>query len=202
MKIEGKNVFITGAAQGLGEGISEALLERGARVCIADINTEKGEQTVKRFQEKYGQEKAIFLKVDVTKADEFESVFKDAVSRFGQIDIMMNNAGIMDESRWELMISLNVMTLVRGTNLAIEHMDKLKGGKGGLIVNTASVAGFGPGFWFPVYGGTKHAVIGFTTSWAVRTHDTNIIKLFILYQFQCSKHQTLIEMQYKFCTGI
>ncbi|KAK6179149.1 hypothetical protein SNE40_011570 [Patella caerulea] len=166
MKLEGKTVFITGAAQGLGQGITEALLERGAKVCIADLNREKGEETVNQFQQRFGKENVFFIKADVTNEKEFEDAFKEAVSRLGNIDIMVNNAGIMDESKWELMIQINVTSLVRGTNLAIGHMNKVTGGKGGLIINTASVAGFAPGVSFPVYGGTKHAVIGFTTSWA------------------------------------
>ncbi|KAK6179148.1 hypothetical protein SNE40_011569 [Patella caerulea] len=166
MKVAEKTVFITGAAQGIGRGIAEALLERGAKVCIADLDGNTGEETVSQFHQKFGKENAFFIKVDVTNEKEFEDGFKEAVTRLGNIDIMVNNAGIMDESKWELMIQLNITSMVRGTNMAIGHMNKVTGGKGGLIINTASVAGFGPGFWFPVYGGTKHAVIGFTISWA------------------------------------
>ncbi|ESO98137.1 hypothetical protein LOTGIDRAFT_226677 [Lottia gigantea] len=166
MDIMEKTAFITGAAQGIGEGFAGELLRQGAKVCIADINTDKANATVNNFKQKYGNDKVFCVKMDVTNPQEFEDGFNEAISRFGNIDIMINNAGIVDESQFAHVIDINYTSVVRGTNLAIAHMNKLNGGKGGTIVNMGSTVAFEPGHIFPVYSGTKTAVVGYTTSWA------------------------------------
>ncbi|XP_041348208.1 15-hydroxyprostaglandin dehydrogenase [NAD(+)]-like isoform X4 [Gigantopelta aegis] len=166
MEISNKVFFITGAAQGLGRGMAEAALKRGGKVFIADLNTKIGEETLAALQKEYGADNVRFGKCDVTKKDQFTATFQSAVNSFGHIDVMVNNAGIMNDKTWELMIAINVNAVIWETNLAMEHMRKDKGGRGGVIINTASVVGLAPFFWFPVYTATKHAVVGFTKSWA------------------------------------
>ncbi|XP_041348203.1 15-hydroxyprostaglandin dehydrogenase [NAD(+)]-like [Gigantopelta aegis] len=166
MEISKKVFFITGAAQGLGKGFADAVLKRGGKVFIADLNTKTGEETLAALQKEYGADNVRFGKCDVSNKDQFKATFQSAVNSFGQIDVMVNNAGIMNDKTWELQIAINFNAVVLGTNLAMEHMRKDKGGRGGVIINTASLAGVTPYFWFPVYAGTKYAVVGFTKSWA------------------------------------
>ncbi|XP_041349259.1 15-hydroxyprostaglandin dehydrogenase [NAD(+)]-like [Gigantopelta aegis] len=166
MEISNKVFFITGAAQGLGKGMAEAALKRGGKVFIADLNTKTGEETLAALQKEYGADNVRFGKCDVSNKDQFTATFQSAVNSFGHIDVMVNNAGIMNENMWEMTIAINLNAVIWGTNLAMEHMRKDKGGRGGVIINTASLAGLAPFFWFPVYTATKHAVVGFTKSWA------------------------------------
>ncbi|KAK7465897.1 hypothetical protein BaRGS_00037549 [Batillaria attramentaria] len=166
MDLTGKGVFLTGGARGLGRGMTEALLAKGAKVLICDINTETGLATEGELQKQYGAENVIFKQCDVTDSAQLKAAFEAAVSKFGAVDICVNNAGIMDERVWEKMIAINLAAQIRGCQLALEHMRRDRGGRGGLIINTVSTAGLYPGYWFPVYTATKHAMIGFTTSWA------------------------------------
>lgn len=80
---------------------------------------------------------------------------------------MCNNAGVLDEADWEKTISINLVGVVKVAYLALDHMNKLTGGRGGVMVNTASMAGLGPFMSCPVYSATKHGVMGFTRSMAL-----------------------------------
>ncbi|XP_041348211.1 15-hydroxyprostaglandin dehydrogenase [NAD(+)]-like [Gigantopelta aegis] len=166
MEISNKVFFITGASRGLGRGMAEAALKKGGKVFIAGSNTKIGEETLAALQKEYGADNVRFGKCDVSNKDQFTATFQSAVNSFGHIDVMVNNSGILNEKTWELMIAINVNAVVWGTNLAMEHMRKDKGGRGGVIINVSSVAGLVPFLWFPVYAATKHAIVGFTKSWA------------------------------------
>ncbi|XP_046358931.2 15-hydroxyprostaglandin dehydrogenase [NAD(+)]-like isoform X3 [Haliotis rufescens] len=173
MDVNGKTVFVTGGAQGVGRSLVEAVLQKGAKVCIADFNATQGKSTLTELQEKWGKENVIFEACDVSDSKSFESSFQKAVSHFGRIDVLVNNAGIVSEKDWEKCINVNFMGVVRGTMLALEHMRTDRGGHGGVIINTSSTAGLAPGFWVPVYAGTKSAVVNFTCSWAANPDITN-----------------------------
>ncbi|KAF7390307.1 hypothetical protein HZH68_012164 [Vespula germanica] len=165
-KIKGKTVAITGGSSGLGYKYAEDLLKNGAKsVAILDLADSKGTQSVSTLEKEFGKNRAIFIPCDVTNASQFEEAVKKVICTFNNIDIFINNAGILDESRWEKMIDINVNGLVRGTFLVLDHMSKQNCGKGGTIVNIASIVGvsdkFIPGL---VYSGTKHAVIGFSSA--------------------------------------
>ncbi|KAK3756290.1 hypothetical protein RRG08_066406 [Elysia crispata] len=95
------------------------------------------------------------------------AAFQTGVDHLGYVDLMVNNAGIMNESVWEKMIQLNYTGVVRGTLLAYEHMRKDKGGRGGRIVNISSGLGLVDASHVPVYCGTKHAIRAFTSSLAM-----------------------------------
>ncbi|XP_012946104.1 15-hydroxyprostaglandin dehydrogenase [NAD(+)] [Aplysia californica] len=79
---------------------------------------------------------------------------------------MINNAAIMNEARWELMIDINVKSLIWGTEMAASHMRKDKGGRGGRIINIISALGLTTNFPSPIYSATKHAVRAYTSSLA------------------------------------
>ncbi|PSN50763.1 hypothetical protein C0J52_05936 [Blattella germanica] len=194
MDIKGKNALVTGAATGIGLEYVKQLLENGAQpafrpmeacsegqivkenvallqhVAVCDLDVRKGENAVKELVEKYGKGKAIFIKCDVTNIPEFEDAFKKAYNAFKSLDIVINNAGILNDEKWELQIAINVNGVVRGTLLGLEYMGKDKGGKGGVIVNIASILGLQNIAGCPVYVGTKHAVVGISRSFGMPFH--------------------------------
>ncbi|KMQ90121.1 15-hydroxyprostaglandin dehydrogenase, partial [Lasius niger] len=92
--------------------------------------------------------------------------FKRVVDAFETLDILINNAGIFNEHKWEQLIDINVKGLIRGSYLALDHMGRHKGGKGGVIVNISSVAGLFMYLPAPIYTASKHAVLGFSQSLA------------------------------------
>ncbi|XP_046435122.1 15-hydroxyprostaglandin dehydrogenase [NAD(+)]-like [Neodiprion fabricii] len=169
--IANKVVLITGGANGIGFAYATEFLRNGAaHVAILDLANSNGDEAVKKLEKEFGKGKAIFIVCDVAKAQDLEDGFAKTVKEFGGLDIVINNAGIMDDSRWELEINVNITAVVRGTLLGFEYMGKNKGGKGGTIVNVSSILGIIPIWTFPVYSSTKHAVIGLTRSFGEHHH--------------------------------
>lgn len=166
MALSGKVAIVTGAGQGLGKGISDVLLKNGAKVVLLDRNETAGKSARADCAKKYGGDRVIFFPCDVTSDEHLKDAFQKTIEKFGRIDIVCNNAGIVDETNWEKMVEINLSGVVKGTYLALQYMKKENGGSGGVIVNTASIAGIGPLLLLPVYTATKHGVIGFTRAMA------------------------------------
>merc|ERR1712004_842630 len=141
----------------------------GAKVCIADTDARAGHATIKEFaaQLKGKTENVMFLKCDVTKESELAAIFEQTKSRYGSIDIVCNNAGIVNENDWKTCIDVNLNSVISGSRLAVEHMSATSGGNGGTIINIASLAGLMMFPLCPVYCATKHAVLGYTRSIAM-----------------------------------
>ncbi|KAK7925724.1 hypothetical protein WMY93_008034 [Mugilogobius chulae] len=99
--------------------------------------------------------------------EQIKAAFQKTVDAFGGIDVVCNNAGVLNESEWEKTVSINLVGMIRVAYVALEHMNKQRGGRGGVVVNTASLAGLGPLPSCPVYTATKHGVIGFTRAMAM-----------------------------------
>ncbi len=114
-RLENRSVIITGAAQGFGAGIAEILFREGANVAVADLNEEKGKEFVARLNSKGMKNRAFFIRVNVAEADSVEEMVRKVVIRFGGLDVMISNAGIlyagsldeMDPSTFELMTKVN-----------------------------------------------------------------------------------------------
>ncbi|XP_076843170.1 15-hydroxyprostaglandin dehydrogenase [NAD(+)]-like isoform X2 [Brachyhypopomus gauderio] len=166
MSLKDKVALVTGAAQGLGRGFAEILLKNGAKVAFLDLNETLGKDIQDQFNEIYGSDRTQFYPGDVTSDQQFKDVFQKVLHKFGRIDIVCNNAGILNEKDWEKTVSINLCGMVRGTYLALDHMKKQRGGQGGVIVNVASLAGLGPLPGAPVYTATKHGVVGFSRALA------------------------------------
>lgn len=163
MEIENKVALVTGGANGIGYSTAKALLQRGAKaVALIDLSDSGGENAATELQNEFGQDRATFIICDVSKADEFTECFKNVADTFESLDIVVNVAGIMDDAEWEHMVDVNYKGVVRGTILGLNHMGKHKGGAGGVIVNMSSIAGLQGNPLAPIYGGTKHAVLGFS----------------------------------------
>nr|XP_046491923.1 uncharacterized protein LOC124223733 [Neodiprion pinetum] len=171
MDFKNKVAMITGGANGIGFECVKELLRSGVEhVAILDLITSRGVESADKLNAEFGKGRTMFIVCDVTKTDEFEVAFSKTIVEFGRLDIVINNAGILKETKWELMIDINFMGVVRGTMLGLRHMGKNTGGIGGVIVNIASIFGLDPVAWFPVYDATKHAVIGLSRSFGLPYH--------------------------------
>jgi len=167
MEVANKIVIITGSAQGLGRMFAKVLLREGARVCISDINEEAGVQTAGELQKEFGKENVTFIRCDVTQEDQLVNLYDGAEKYFtGSVDIFCNNAGIGQSKGWRLCMEIDIMAVMAGTRLAMDRMDVSKGGKGGIVVNTASVAGLVPAVTEDLtpYFVAKTAVVALTRS--------------------------------------
>ncbi|XP_066289059.1 15-hydroxyprostaglandin dehydrogenase [NAD(+)]-like [Branchiostoma lanceolatum] len=170
MKLSGKVAVVTGAAQGLGRGFTEAMLQQGAKVALLDIKVLDGRKTTKELASQHGQDKVLFLPCDVTDKGQMESAFQQVLRHFGQLDVVVNNAGVSEHDNWEMVLDVNLRSVIHGTLLGLDHMSREKGGAGGLIINIASMAGLLPMFHGPVYAATKHGVVGLSRSYGTPFH--------------------------------
>lgn len=157
--------LVTGAARGLGRAMAEALLDKGLKVCIADVLGDVGEATAEELGAKYGKDKVSFNLCDVTKQDEFEATWDKCEETLGKVDLLINNAGIGDEQNWKRTLEVNLGGCIAGTVLAYNRMSKKEGGGGGgRVINIASIAGVKTYPFGPIYSATKSGIVGFSRS--------------------------------------
>lgn len=158
--IEGKIIVITGGSSGLGESAARHLAANGATVVLG---ARRAERINALAMELGGKGKALAVKTDVTDRDQVKALVDAAVEQFGRVDVMINNAGLMQQSpleslkidEWDNMIDVNIKGVLYGIAAALPHMQQQKAGH---FINVASVAGhklIPPG---TVYCATKHAV--------------------------------------------
>ncbi|KAF2901004.1 hypothetical protein ILUMI_05182, partial [Ignelater luminosus] len=106
--LNGKIILVTGGATGIGFSCIKEILRAGAQaVTIADINELKGEVAVKDITKEFGPNRAVFVKTDVTNAEQFENAFKKTIQIWKGIDVLINNAGVLNDADWELEIAIN-----------------------------------------------------------------------------------------------
>ncbi|GJQ77754.1 hypothetical protein Trydic_g16019 [Trypoxylus dichotomus] len=161
--INGKVALVTGGAAGLGLYFAKALLKNGLKgLGIGDINEQKGQQALKEIAQEFGKDKVFFLKMDVSKQNEVEELFKKTVDVFKKLDIVVNNAGILNDSTWERQMAININGTVYGCILAWNYLPKYRSSDEGIIVNLASITGLTRFTSIPLYSSTKHAVVGIT----------------------------------------
>lgn len=163
-KLDGKKAIITGAARGLGQGMAVGLAEAGADIALVDI-LDMAESKAKI--EKLGR-KCITVTADLSKKESAETIVKQTVDGLGGIDILFNNAGIIrrapitefTEKDWDDVMNINIRTLFFLSQAVGRVM--IKQGRGGKIVNTASMLSFQGGILVPSYTASKSAVMGLT----------------------------------------
>ncbi|WZL89536.1 SDR family oxidoreductase [Salinimicrobium sp. 3283s] len=173
-----KVVIITGAASGIGEATALLFGREGAKVVVSDINSEAGEEVVKRIKKSGGT--ASFFKADVASAAENKALVDFAVKNYGKLDIAVNNAGIGGEANkigdmslegWHRVIDINLHSIFYGMKYQIAAM--LKNGQGS-IINISSILG-SVGFEGSAgYVAAKHAAVGLTRNAAIEYSSQNI----------------------------
>lgn len=166
-----KVALVTGAAAGIGAATARAFGHAGARVVVSDLSGEAGERVAADIRGQGGD--ALFIPCDVTRGEEVERLVNLTLERFGRLDFAFNNAGVElehgklaegDEDIYDRIMEVNVKGVWRCMKHEIPAM--LASG-GGVIVNTASVAGLGAANRMSIYSASKHAVVGLTRSAAV-----------------------------------
>lgn len=173
-RVEDKVVLVTGGARGMGAAHAEALVAEGARVVIGDILDDAG----RGVAEKLG-EAAIFVHLDVTDQDHWEQAVAASVERFGRLDALVNNAGIVKVgplrgsslSDWQHVLDVNLTGAYLGMRTAIEPMITAGGGS---IVNISSVEGLAGSANLHAYVAAKFGLRGITKSAAVEVARYNI----------------------------
>ena len=172
MRLEGKVSIITGAAQGMGAEEARLFAREGSKVIIADVLETEGQQVEAEINET-GNE-ALFVRMDVTNEDDWRRTVETAVSRFGKLDTLVNNAGIssrafsdpMDTEGWLRLMDVNANSVFLGTKYAVPEMKRAGGGS---IVNISSIMGLvGAEEGHPGYHASKGAVRLFTKATAVK----------------------------------
>jgi len=159
--------IITGSGQGLGKAFAANLLSEGARVCLSDVRVDTGERVVEEFGAKFGRENVYFIPCDVTKVEDLVELYEGCEAHFNaKVNIFCNNAGVNHASGWRRCIEIDTLGVVDGSEVAMDRMGRQAGGDGGLIVNTASLAGVLKSFnrESTSYYVAKHGVVDLTRS--------------------------------------
>ena len=165
-RLKGRNIVVTGAGSGIGAGIAADLADNGANVVVADINVENGVKVADRISKAGG--KAVAIPVDVSSRESIKTMIAATIAAFGSLDVMFNNAGIIHtasyleitEADWKRLMDVNGLGVLMGTQEAAKQM--IAQGRGGKIINTASI-GAKQGYpQFAHYCASKFAVAALT----------------------------------------
>ena len=178
LRLQDKVAIITGAGSGIGRETALLFAREGAKVVVSDYAPEVGEETVRQIKESGGE--AIFIKADVSRADDAERMVRETMEEYGRLDILHNNAGILgkvalvgdtSEADWDKVISVNLKGVFLCSKYAVREM--VKGGKGS-IVSTASAMGLVGLPGNTAYSAAKGGVIQFTKTMALEYASSNI----------------------------
>jgi len=183
-RVQGRACIVTGAAQGIGRAIGEALLDEGARVCFADLNGEKAAQVANANRRRSnGRDDAVTsAQVDVTDREQVRAMIAHTVETFGRLDVKFNNAGVnkpmnfldVTEDNWNFIMGVNGLGCMVGMQEAARQM--IAQGTGGKIINTASIASRQGFDNVAPYCASKFAVVSLTQSGArdLAKHDITV----------------------------
>jgi len=183
MRLKDKVALITGGAAGIGKATALRFAEEGAQVAICDVDSKRGEKTVKEL----GPD-ATFFRVDVTDRGSVDSWVKSVLERYGRIDVLVNNAGIvrdsllvkikdgelirqMPEADFDLVVAINLKGVFNCTQAVAPAMIRQGGG---VILNASSIVGMDGNLGQTNYIATKAGVIGMTKVWARELGRHNI----------------------------
>ncbi len=178
MRLDGKVALVSGGARGMGAEEARIFAREGAKVVIGDISEEDGKAVEAQISEAGGE--ALFVTLDVTNEGDWARAVDQAVSRFGKLDVLVNNAGISSRAftddtaidGWDKIMEVNSKGVFLGTRAAVPKM--LEAG-GGSIINISSIMGLvGSAGGHPAYNASKGAVRIFSKAMAVRHGKDNI----------------------------
>lgn len=166
MKLKGKVAIVTGAASGMGKQIAILYAKEGAQVVVSDINFEGAKETVEEIKAHNGT--AFAIQTNVMLENDIQALVDAAVNTYGTVDVLVNNAGVMDnmepagdieDRNWERIFAINTTSVMRSTRKVLPiFLEK----QNGVIINIASVGGLHGTRSGATYAASKHAVIGFT----------------------------------------
>src|ERR1700685_39936 len=179
MELEGKVGLVTGGTSGIGRETAVLFAKAGAKVVVAGRRAVEGEETIELIRAAGGD--GVFVKADVSKAGEVDTLVQKAVEKFGRLDIAFNNAGIegvwvpivrQSEADFDRTININL----KGVWLCLQYeiRQMLKQGSGGAIVNMSSVTGLIGSAGAGAYSASKHGVIGLTKTAALENAKSGI----------------------------
>jgi len=176
--LAGKVAVVSGAGSGIGRAIAETYALEGAKVVVADVSIEHGEETVKAIKDAGGD--AFFVKADSSVAEDNKRLVEAVVAQYGRLDIACNNAGIggpaaptgeYEIDAWDKVIALNLSGVFYACRYQLEQMEKNGGGN---IVNIASIHGTVAAPNSVAYTAAKHGVVGLTKNIAAEYGQKNI----------------------------
>jgi len=172
-ELDGKVAVVTGGANGIGRGMVQAFVEEGARVVIADLDDDTGQQVAASLGDA-----AAFVHTDVSEAESVNAAVNTAVERFGGLHVMVNNAGIASSFRrlmqddfrdFERVMAVDLFGVMIGTQIAASQMSA-----GGSIISTTSIAGIVPGIGLQTYRVAKAGVVHFSRCAAIELAEAGI----------------------------
>jgi len=178
-ELKGKVGLVTGGTSGIGRETAVLFATAGAKVVVAGRRMPEGEETIELVRAA-GSE-GLFVKADVSKGSEVETLVQKTVERFGRLDMAFNNAGTegiwspivrQSEEDWDRIIAINLKGVWLSLKYEIRQM--LKQGGGGTIVNMSSVTGLVGGVGAAAYSASKHGVIGLTKTAALENAKSGI----------------------------
>lgn len=175
-ELKGKVVIITGGASGIGLATVEAFLAKGSKVVLSDYNSSEGKKHTERLK---NQGEVSFIQADVSKEEEVKSLFDQTVEKYGQVDVVFNNAGIGAASEthelsyedYSQVIKINQDGVFFGSKYGVKHMRE---NGGGVIINCASILSFVGEPTAFAYNAAKGAVRLMTKSLAIQYAKDNI----------------------------
>jgi NAD(P)-dependent dehydrogenase (short-subunit alcohol dehydrogenase family) len=167
-------VIVTGASHGIGRGIAEAYVAKGAQVILADMNEELGKEVSQQLK------RSVFIKTDVRKEEDVKNLIEQTITQFGRIDILINNAGKSDFkplfelslSEWDDVINTNLRSVFLCSREAAVHMREQDGG--GSIVNIASTRATMSEPNSEAYAATKGGIVAITHALAASLSEHHI----------------------------
>ncbi len=169
MRLTGKVSIITGAGQGIGRATAHKFASEGARVAVCDINLDSVNETVREIAAKGGE--AAAFRVDVTDKDSITAMVEGVMKKWGRVDTLVNNAGIvqdaqfkkMTDEQFERVIDVNLKGVYNCTKAVVDIMLEQNSG---VILNASSIVGIYGNFGQTNYAATKFGVIGMVKTWA------------------------------------
>lgn len=165
-RLQGKVAIITGAASGFGRGIATKFAQEGAKVIVADLSEEAGTQVASELG-------GTFIRTDVTQKADWEAALALAIKEYGQLDIVVNNAGAsysnkatesVTEKEFDMVMNVNVKSIYLSTNVIVPYL--LKENRPGNFIQIASTAGVRPRGGLAWYSASKGAAITATKALA------------------------------------
>jgi NAD(P)-dependent dehydrogenase (short-subunit alcohol dehydrogenase family) len=175
--LEGQVAIITGAGSGMGRATASLFAREGASVVVADVDEAGGRETADEIAAVGGD--GVFVRTDVSRSHSVKALIDAAMERYGRIDILHNNAGVimvkfcedMTEEEWDHVLGVNLKSIFLAVKYAVPHM---KPRRRGCIINTASTGSFLGQYMTPAYIASKGGVLQFTKTLALDYAQYNI----------------------------